>query len=83
MDTREWEAGKVSGLSNGGVKPKAPLHPVPFATALGGVAATPAGLIALIWSADWRWAASGVLVTVLMLIVAAALSGTTARERRG
>lgn len=83
METREWPPTAVEPTVNGsGRKPGASIHPVALGVGLGSLVATPLGLVAWIWSADWRWAPTGLLVMLALVVLAAALNGVLNSRHR-
>lgn len=83
MDTREWSAlseGQDKGGSNGRRRTKPTVHPRALGVWGIGVMFVPAGLIAWVWSSDWRWALTGALVTVITMIAASCLNNVLTRR---
>lgn len=83
MDTREWPRDVGAPPANGSIsKGKPTIHPAAFFTGMSALAAVPAGLIGLIWTADWRWVVTGLLVMVALLFISAALNGSLNKAYR-
>jgi hypothetical protein len=60
---------------------KANGHPALAACFVASLAALPLGVVGWIWSGDWRWAATGVLIMLALAIVTVAVSVMTSRPR--
>lgn len=83
METREWPRDVTATAANGSTgKGKPTIHPAAFFTGMTALGAVPGGLIGLIWTADWRWPITGLLVMLTLLLISAALNGALNKAYR-
>lgn len=84
MDTREWPTAvsNPAAPTNGKPASKPPVSLTTGAIAITGLLAIPSGLIGWIWSADWRWAATGFLAALAVFLVAWLLSVLMSEKHR-
>lgn len=82
METREWPRDVTAAANGSAGKGKPTIHPAAFFTGMSALAAAPSGLIGLIWTADWRWVVTGLLVMLTLLLTSAALNGALNKAYR-
>lgn len=83
METRDWPRDVGAPPANGSAdKGKPTIHPAAFFVGMSALAAVPAGLIGLIWTADWRWLVTGLLVMLTLLLISASLNGALNKAYR-
>lgn len=67
---------------NGRPRTREPLPPLANIALVLALLATPLGVIRWVWTADWRWLVTGLMVTLILLVIAAAISGLRSRKDR-